>query len=129
MCPRWRFSSDLAGFLTATTEPGSGVVTDGWAPYPAAARAAGMMHEPHVVSGSGVEAHEVLPGVHRVFSWSTRVLEGTRQGDVQDTHLQAYLDELVFRFNRRTARERGLLFLRLLESAVTTVPAPTGVSS
>lgn len=115
---------DLAGFLTTMTEPGSGVVTDGSASYPAAARAAGMMHEPHVVSGSGVEAHEVLPGVHRVFSRSKRVLEGSQQSGVQDTHLQAYLDEFVFRFNRRTARERGLLFLRLLERAVTTVPAP-----
>lgn len=64
----------------------------------------------------------VLPGVHRIFSLSKRVLEGTYQGGVQDEHLQSYLDEYVFRFNRRAARARGLLFLRLLEHAVTTTP-------
>lgn len=117
-------SDDLGAFLTATTAPGSVVVTDGWVSYPAAARTAGVAHEPHVVSGSDAEAHEVLPGVHRVFSLSKRVLEGTQQGGVQAAHLPAYLDEFVFRFNRRTARERGLLFLRLLEHAVTSAPAP-----
>jgi len=71
----------------------------------------------------GVPAHTLLPGVHRLFSLSKRVLEGTYQGSVQPEHLQAYLDEFVFRFNRRTARRRGLLFLRLLEFAVAGPPA------
>lgn len=115
---------DLSAFLTATVTPGSTVITDGWAPYPAAVRAAGSSHERHVISGSGQPAHEVLPGVHRVFSLSKRVLEGTHQGGVQAAHLQAYLDEFVFRFNRRAASERGLLFLRLLESAVAAAAAP-----
>ncbi len=76
--------------------------------------------------GPGIEvgSTKILPGVHRVFSLSKRVLEGTYPGGVQDGHLQAYLDEYVFRFNRRTANARGLLFLRLLEHAVTTTPTP-----
>jgi len=113
---------DLAAFVQATLAPGSVLVTDGWVAYPAVARAAHLAHEPHAVTGSAAAAHELLPGVHRVFSLSKRVLEGTMQDGVQVTHLQAYLDEFVFRFNRRTARERGLLFLRLLEGAVASQP-------
>ena len=52
------------------------------------------------MSGSGDKAHQILPGVHRVFSLSKRVIEGTYQGGVQDGHLQAYLDEYVFRDSR-----------------------------
>lgn len=117
-------SDDLGTFLTATVEPGATVVTDGWRSYPTATRTAKVTHEPHIVSGSGEQAHVILPGVHRVFSLSKRVIEGTHQGGVQDAHLQAYLDEYVFRFNRRTARTRGLLFFRLLEHAATTTPTP-----
>ena len=47
---------------------------------------------------------------------------GTHQGAVQEEHIQAYLDEYVFRFNRRTAAKRGLLFYRLLENAMQTSP-------
>lgn len=117
-------SDGLSAFLAATVEPGATVATDGWRAYPSATVKAGVLHQPHVVSGSGDKAHEILPGVHRVFSLSKRVIEGTYQGGVQDGHLQAYLDEYVFRFNRRTVRARGLLFLRLLEHAVATTPTP-----
>ena len=60
--------------------------------------------------------------MHRLFSLSKRWLEGTHQGAVEGDHLQSYLDEFIFRFNRRTARQRGLLFLRLLERAVEAKP-------
>lgn len=115
---------DLAEFLTNTILPGSTLVTDGWSAYPPAAKTAGLVHERYVVSGSGHQAHELLPGVHRVFSLSKRVLAATYQGGVQPEHLQFYLDEYVFRFNRRKAKHRGLLFLRLLEYAVAAPPAP-----
>lgn len=115
---------DLSAFLTSAVEPGARVVTDGWRSYPAATAMAGLLHEPHIVSGSGHQAHVILPGVHRVFSLSKRVFEGTYQSGIQYGHLQAYLDEYVFRFNRRTARARGLLFFRLLEHATTTAPTP-----
>lgn len=67
-------------------------------------------------------AHEVLPGVHRVFSLAERWLLGTHQGGVQPEHLQEYLDEFVFRFNRRTTRNRGMVFYRLLQHAVNAAP-------
>lgn len=59
-----------------------------------------------------------MPGVHRVASLLKRWLLGTHQGGISSTHLQDYLDEFTFRFNRRTSRARGLVFFRLLEQAV-----------
>ncbi len=47
-----------------------------------------------------------------------RWLLGTHQGSVDEAHLQSYLDEFVFRFNRRTSRSRGLVFHRVLDLAV-----------
>ncbi len=87
-------------------------------------RASGVDHEVRNVSASGQPAHVSLPGVHRLFSLTKRVLDGTNQGSVQPEHLRAYLDEFVFRFNRRTSHTRGMLFFRLLESAVAGPPAP-----
>ena len=68
-------------------------------------------------------AHIVLPWVHRVFAnlktWALGVYHGLRRH-----HLQAYLDEFVFRFNRRTSRHRGLVFYRLLQQAMQIDPVP-----
>ena len=61
-----------------------------------------------------------MPGVHRVASLLKRWILGTHQGSVSAEHLQAYLEEFTFRFNRRTSRSRGLVFRRLLEQAVVT---------
>jgi ISXO2-like transposase domain len=63
-----------------------------------------------------------MPGVHRVASLLKRWLLGTHQGSVRPHHLDYYLDEFTFRFNRRSAKKRGLLFYRLLEQAVTATP-------
>lgn len=60
--------------------------------------------------------------MHRLFSLAKTWLQGTHQGRVEQGHIQSYLDEFVFRFNRRNANQRGLLFLRLLERAVTADP-------
>ena len=117
-------TASLTASLHAHVEPGATVITDGWPPYPAATAAAGVIHEVRNVSTSGQPAHVSLPGVHRLFSLTKRVLDGTYQGSVQPEHLQAYLDEFVFRFNRRTSHKRGMLFFRLLESALAGHPAP-----
>lgn len=63
-----------------------------------------------------------MPAVHRVASLLKRWLLGTHQGGVARQHLDYYLDEFTFRFNRRTSLSRGLLFYRLLELAVRTPP-------
>lgn len=69
-------------------------------------------------------ASELLPRVHLVVSLLKRWLLGTHQGAISDEHLDYYLDEFTFRFNRRRSRRRGLLFLRLLENAVRVDPLP-----
>jgi ISXO2-like transposase domain len=57
-----------------------------------------------------------------VASLLKRWLLGTHQGSVSPQHLDAYLNEFTFRFNRRTSSRRGLLFYRLLQQAVLTPP-------
>ena len=111
----------LRPFLLDSIEPGSVVITDGLPPY-LRATGADFVHRPISVSGSGAPAHVVLPGVHRVASLLKRWLLGTHQGAVEADHLQGYLDEYAFRFNRRQAEFRGLLFRRLLEQAVVVGP-------
>jgi hypothetical protein len=65
---------------------------------------------------------ELLPHVHLVISLLKRWLLGTHQGAVREVHLQAYLNEFVFHFSRRTAAKRGLLFYGLLENAIVVAP-------
>lgn len=65
-----------------------------------------------------------MPRVHRVVSLLKRWILGTHQGAISHEHLDYYLDEFTFRFNRRTSRYRGKLFFRLLQNAVMTEPAP-----
>ena len=69
-------------------------------------------------------ATRLLPRVHRVASLLKRWLLGTHQGAVSARHLDYYLDEFTFRFNRRKSRSRGKLFYRLLQQAMEVEPAP-----
>jgi hypothetical protein len=74
----------------------------------------GFTHVKTNISASGDPAHIAMPCVHRVASLLKRWLLGTYQGGVSIRQLDFYLDEFVFRFNRRTSRSRGLLFYRLM---------------
>ena len=76
------------------------------------------------VKGKKETPSELLPRVHRVASLLKRWLLGTHQGLVSREHLDYYLDEFTFRFNRRNSRSRGKLFLRLAEQAVAVAPVP-----
>jgi hypothetical protein len=84
----------------------------------------GYKHQVTNIARSGRVAHELLPRVHRIASLLKRWLLGTHQGAVSDQHLDYYLDEFTFRFNRRRSRARGLLFYRLLTQALNVDPAP-----
>ena len=106
----------LRSFLVENVEPGATVVSDGWSSYPPATKGL-YVHQP-VAGASGAEASKLLPGVHQVSSLAKRWLLGTHQGSVEDAHLQSYLNEFCFRFNRRRSRSRGLVFYRVLELAV-----------
>ena len=108
-------------FVQEVIEPGAQVRTDGSAAYRSLGEL-GYDHQPTVMLGSDVPAHVSMAGVHRVASLIKRWILGTHHGSVQPEHLDAYLDEFVFRFNRRTSSSRGMLFYRLLQQAVVTAP-------
>jgi hypothetical protein len=101
-------TASLRPFLLDHVQPGTIVITDGWPSYPPAC-GEDYTHQPEPVAPSGLHAHELLPGVHRVAALVERWLLGTHQGGVKSGHLQAYLDEFTFRFNRRRSRARGML--------------------
>ncbi len=117
-------AGSLHPFVTGLVEPGATVVTDGWSGY-SGIEDLGYVRERHSQRAArlrGDDPHALLPGVHRIASLAKRWLLGTHQGSVDNAHLQAYLDEFVFRFNRRTSRNRGLVFHRVLELAVAHQP-------
>ena len=111
----------LEPFVHDNIEPVATVRTDGSAVYRHLARD-GVDHDLRVQLGSSKPAHTTLPGVHRVASLLKRWLLGTHHGAVDPKHVDYYLDEFVFRFNRRTSRSRGMLFYRLLEQAAISAP-------
>jgi transposase-like protein len=113
-------AASLHPFVTDHVEPGTRVITDGWLGYSGIDKL-GYTHEPRsqrAARARGDDPGELLPAVHRVASLAKRWLLGTHHGSVDDAHLQSYLNEFVFRFNRRTSRSRGLVFYRVLELAV-----------
>jgi transposase-like protein len=113
--------ASLHGFIRESIEPGSVVHTDGWQGY---SGLDGYQHEVTVLRGRKESANELLPRVHRVVSLLKRWLLGTHQGAVSPEHLDYYLDEFTFRFNRRGSHSRGKLFYRLLQQAVAIEPTP-----
>lgn len=112
----------IVPFVQENIAPGSTVRTDGSAIY-ATLKDIGFKHDPHVILGSKVPAHEPLPGVHRIAALIKRWFLGTHQGAVDPRHVDYYLDEFTFRFNRRTSRSRGLLFYRLIQQSAVAAPA------
>ena len=116
----WPLSPDygagsLNAFIARNIAPASTAKTDGWAGY------AGVpvnQHDPHVIGA--MAAHLVLPWIHQMFSnlkgWARGVYHGLRR-----KYLQTYLDEFVFRFNRR--RTRHATFRSLFAIAIRAKPA------
>jgi len=112
-------ASSLHPFVIAHVGPPATVVTDGWPSY-SGIDALGYTHEPRSQRAArlrGDDPYGLLPAVDRVASLAKRWLLGTHQGSFDPAHLQAYLDEFVFRFNRRSSRNRGLVFHRVMELA------------
>jgi len=113
-------SASLHPFVTGHVEPGATVITDAWMGYHGLA-GFGYAHQrrsQRAARARGDDPGELLPTVHRVASLAKRWLLSTHQGSVDEAHLQSYLDEFVFRFNRRRSHSRGLVFYRVLELAV-----------
>ena len=128
---RLRRITDASGHtLEAAIEgmiaPGSRVRTDGWRGYNGLEER-GYSHE--VIREETALGDNLLPLANRVASLLKRWLLGTHQGAVRPSHLDYYLDEFTFRFNRRTSRSRGKLFYRLLQQAVMLDPVPAQIIS
>jgi len=113
----WR---SLSKFIKDNIEADATLVTDAWSGY-SGIEGEGYVHEIHNQSRAML-GDELLPHVHTVVSLLKRWLLGTHQGAVKKKHLQAYLEEYAFRFNRRKSAKRGLLFYRLLDNAMQTAP-------
>jgi|TARA_Y100000294_G_scaffold162238_1_gene167221 hypothetical protein len=110
----------LHRFVMDHIEPGATLITDGWPPYQGLAQL-GYEHDRRSQGAArtrGEDPNKLLPAVHRVVSLVKRWLLGTHQGSFDNAHLFSYLNEFVFRFNRRRSRSRGMVFYRVLELAV-----------
>lgn len=112
-------AASLVPFIQASVAPKARVITDGWLGY-ASLRAEGYRHTRRVAPPG--TPNRLLPHVHLILSLLKRWLLGTHQGRVEVQHLQRYLDEFAFRFNRRKSLHRGKLFYRLLQHAVALPP-------
>jgi len=113
----------LLPFVEAAVCTGTVVHTDGWTGYNGIA-GLGYDHRPRNISASGDPAHIVMPRVHRVAALLDRWWLGTHQGAISPKHLDYYLDEYTFRYNRRRSRARGMLFYRLLQQSAHIDPVP-----
>jgi transposase-like protein len=96
-------AKSLVPFVRDSVAPGSVIHTDGWLGY---------------------VPLELMPRVHLVIALLKRWLMGTHQGAVSHKHLDYYLDEFTFRFNRRRSKSRGKLFLRLVQQTLAVEPVP-----
>ena len=114
-------AKSLIPFIEEVVEPGSIVHTDGWRGYSGLADN-GYGHKVINIERSGQLAHELMPRAHRVAALLKRWLLGTHQNYVSQKHLDYYLDEYTFRFNRRNSTHRGMLFFRLMEQAMVIGP-------
>lgn len=108
----------LHGFIAETVELGSTIRTDGLQSY---RELLGYAHDRQIQSHQEPDEH-LLPRVHQVVSLVKRWLLGTHQGGIGHAHLDYYLDEFTFRFNRRNSKSRGKLFYRLLQQAIQVDP-------
>ena len=113
----------LLQFVQDAVEPGSLVHTDGWVGYDPLRRH-GYKRRITFLQGQQKSPSQLMPHVHQVVSLLKRWLLGTHHGAVTHEHLDYYLDEFTFRFNRRRSRSRGKLFYRLVQQAVVVDPAP-----
>jgi transposase-like protein len=114
---------NLRAFVRDNVAKGSLLRTDAWSGYNGI-EVMGYKHIATNISNTGDPAHVVMPRVHRVASLLDRWWLGIHHGAIKPSHLDYYLDEFTFRFNRRTSKARGLLFYRLLEQAIDCEPVP-----
>ena len=112
----------LLGFVRAVVAPGSEIVTDGYGSYQGLEEL-GYRHFGTPQAGKGREGPKaIIPRVHRLASLLKRWLLDSHQGKASGKHLDHYLEEFGFRFNRRASERRGMLFYRLTQQCVALPP-------
>jgi transposase-like protein len=112
--------TELHSFITDNIAKGSTLHRDDWLGYSGIDKAG---YTSVVVKMSKAEDdQDKLPHVHLAISLIERWILGTYQGSIDESHLQAYLEEFTFRFNRKTSHNRGWLFYRLVQGAMSTSP-------
>lgn len=115
-------ADELTPFVKTNIAAGSQITTDGWGAYNGL-RKEGYTHKA-IVQSKTDDKQSVLPGVHLVTSLVKRIMLGTFQGRFDPQYLQRYLDEYVFRFNRRNCRAVGKRFWRIMQQAAQAAPVP-----
>ena len=113
---------ELHAFITENVVKGSTLYRDDWLGYSGIDELG--YHSEVFKTTKAAKKDEKLPHVHLIISLLERWILGTYQGHMEEQHLQAYLEEYTFRFNRKTSTHRGLLFYRLVQGAMTTIPHP-----
>ncbi len=114
----------LLPWIGSNIEKGTKIYTDGWKGYSTLEKK-GYIHQ-QVFQTKTDSKESVLPGVHMVASLIKRVFLGTYHGRLERNHLQRYLDEYTFRFNRRNTKYVGKRFYRIVQQAVNTMPFNRG---
>ena len=94
-----RSAKSLGGFVERVVTPGATIITDDWSGYATLGKR-GYLHTAVAERGDMQVAETFLPIIHLVFSNLKTWLRGIHHG-VSPQHLQAYLNEFTFRFNRR----------------------------
>jgi transposase-like protein len=112
-------AESIISVVQKSVEPGSTIRTDGWRSY---AQLSSKGYKHIVVRKNADVGDNLLPLANRVIALLKKWLAGTHQGAVGSSHIDYYLDEFTFRFNRRTSRYRGKLFYRLIQQAVLIEP-------
>ena len=113
----------LLGFIRNHITPECQIRTDGWSGYSKVGQS-GYEHLVVIAKKQKEAGEDALPLCHRVISLFKRIWVGNYQGAIHPEHLDRYLEEFTFRFNRRKAKHRSLLAFRLLENAVVCPPCP-----
>lgn len=113
----------LRAVIKNNIQEGAEIRTDAWSGYNGI-DIMGYKHNVTNISATGDPAHIAMPSVHRVASLFDRWWLGIHQGAIRPAHLDYYLDEFTFRFNRRSSKARGLLFYRLIQQAIDCDPVP-----
>jgi transposase-like protein len=105
--------NSIEDFIIENVDKEAIVVTDKWPSY----NHINELIKKHLPQKSDKE-NDPLGGIHLVSSLLKRWLLGTHQGRVEKKHLQQYVDEFVFRFNRRKSKSRGKVFFRLIDECI-----------